>query len=69
MKPTQRVILVTVEEHEYVGHRVSFNDYFAYFRRWDGHDAEEVVSEACRALGDLVAERLGYSRNDVPADS
>lgn len=65
----QRAIIVTVEEDEYVGHRVHFDDYFAYFRRWDGNGLDEVVSEACEALGDLVAERLGYSREDAPEDS
>lgn len=69
MTQIQRAIIVTVEEDEYVGHRVNFNDYFAYFRRWDGHCAEEVASEACAAMGDLVAERLGYSRDDTPEDS
>lgn len=59
-------LIITVEsvsDHwSYDGHNVYFQGELAYWRKYDGKNADDVLEEAAQTLGELVRDRLGYPK-------
>jgi hypothetical protein len=65
-------ILITVDGagyDNYNGHNVKIGGVQAYHRPYDGSDDDDVMTEACRALGELLRDKLGLKEEATEEDS
>lgn len=62
--PHHALLITVTRESEYDGHNVMFGGQQAYFRPYDGCDDDDVIDEACKALGELLREKLGFPEEE-----
>lgn len=58
--PHQAIFLTVEQAGWYNGYNVKIGGQQAYYRPYDGSDWDDVVDEACKALGELLREKLGH---------
>jgi hypothetical protein len=61
MEPTVLYIAVDPLDFEgYGGHNIYINNCFLGYRRYSGHSIEEIKTEVCESLAELLREKLGW---------